>query len=572
MGEWDSTKTYESLSIVQYQGNSFTSRQNVPIGVEITNDEFWVSTGNYNAQIENYRREVSKNTNKINDVQSDITTIENTLTDKADDSDLKDLIKLVKPITVNVKNPPNGLTAMKGDGVSDDYAAYLAIVDYINQNANVGGTLYFPNGTYYIDQFKVIDGDFKNDVKDGIYTNLRNWSIIGENATIKTKGDFVRKQDKLNESGSYTSYSLGFIPFVFNDCDNLHIQGIRVNGSVQSISKEDNVSEGYNYGIRFNGGVNVNMENCQFNNMHQDGIGIFPSFTRLNNGKLTPARNFTFYNVKASNNARQGMTVGHLINGKFISCSFNNTGHTGQYGYHLPIAGVDIEMDYQNQMNPEDYTKDIIFESCNFEENMTSFYIHNNLVENIKLSNCTIKSTETKGINDESVRLNGINTIVTGCIIDVDKHVYLGMAYQGAAQNILFSKNIVKCDIFKCHESFGGTVVSKRIYISNNVFKVNRLTGRFSRGLMFTNNQVEINKDSTYIYNGVDLTNQAVDLGGIWLSSNNSFYTDNRTNKYSVVYETTVVSSDVFIVPTSIKAVQMNETSKIYSSRDYYEY
>ena len=58
-GEWDNTKIYEPLSIVQYQGNSFTSRQYVPVGVELTNEEFWVSTGNYNAQIEQYRKDVN---------------------------------------------------------------------------------------------------------------------------------------------------------------------------------------------------------------------------------------------------------------------------------------------------------------------------------------------------------------------------------------------------------------------------------------------------------------------------------------------------------------------------------
>ena len=57
-GEWDNTKIYEPLSIVTYQGNSFTSRQYVPVGVEITNGDFWVSTGNYNAQIEQYRQDV----------------------------------------------------------------------------------------------------------------------------------------------------------------------------------------------------------------------------------------------------------------------------------------------------------------------------------------------------------------------------------------------------------------------------------------------------------------------------------------------------------------------------------
>ena len=56
--EWDNSAPYEPLTIVLYQGNSYTSRQYVPAGVEITNQEFWAITGNYNAQIEAYRKEV----------------------------------------------------------------------------------------------------------------------------------------------------------------------------------------------------------------------------------------------------------------------------------------------------------------------------------------------------------------------------------------------------------------------------------------------------------------------------------------------------------------------------------
>lgn len=56
--EWTNTRTYEALTIVLHNGNSFTSRQPVPIGIDIANEDFWVETGNYNAQVEQYRQEV----------------------------------------------------------------------------------------------------------------------------------------------------------------------------------------------------------------------------------------------------------------------------------------------------------------------------------------------------------------------------------------------------------------------------------------------------------------------------------------------------------------------------------
>ena len=57
--DWDSTKAYEPLTIVYYLGNSYTSRQSVPTGIDISNTDYWAITGNYNAQIEAYRKEVT---------------------------------------------------------------------------------------------------------------------------------------------------------------------------------------------------------------------------------------------------------------------------------------------------------------------------------------------------------------------------------------------------------------------------------------------------------------------------------------------------------------------------------
>ena len=58
-GAWDNTKDYAPLTIVSYEGNSYTSRTYVPSGIDITNDTYWALSGNYNAQVEAYRQEVA---------------------------------------------------------------------------------------------------------------------------------------------------------------------------------------------------------------------------------------------------------------------------------------------------------------------------------------------------------------------------------------------------------------------------------------------------------------------------------------------------------------------------------
>lgn len=66
MGEWNKALRYEALSVVTHLGNSFTSKIPVPANVDITNTDYWVNTGNYNAQVEAYRQETAHLKNDLN--------------------------------------------------------------------------------------------------------------------------------------------------------------------------------------------------------------------------------------------------------------------------------------------------------------------------------------------------------------------------------------------------------------------------------------------------------------------------------------------------------------------------
>lgn len=48
---WDNLREYEPLTIVTYEGMSYTSRKTVPVGTDISNTDYWVLTGNYNEQM-----------------------------------------------------------------------------------------------------------------------------------------------------------------------------------------------------------------------------------------------------------------------------------------------------------------------------------------------------------------------------------------------------------------------------------------------------------------------------------------------------------------------------------------
>lgn len=95
--EWDSTRAYEPLTIVLHQGNSYTTRQYTPVGIDIANEAFWAQTGNYNAQVELYRQEVKELgdnlallTNELNDVKITYEKIFGTVNDMKKDTNLLD--------------------------------------------------------------------------------------------------------------------------------------------------------------------------------------------------------------------------------------------------------------------------------------------------------------------------------------------------------------------------------------------------------------------------------------------------------------------------------------------------
>ncbi len=70
--EWSKSKSYEPLTIVTYQGASYTSKTYVPANIELTDTDFWVVTGNYNAQVEHYRKEVNDLRDVVDDVETSV--------------------------------------------------------------------------------------------------------------------------------------------------------------------------------------------------------------------------------------------------------------------------------------------------------------------------------------------------------------------------------------------------------------------------------------------------------------------------------------------------------------------
>lgn len=71
-GVWSSSKAYEPLVVVTYNGNSYISKTYVPAGTLPTNETYWILSANYNAQVEQYRQEVREYEAIVEDFDTDI--------------------------------------------------------------------------------------------------------------------------------------------------------------------------------------------------------------------------------------------------------------------------------------------------------------------------------------------------------------------------------------------------------------------------------------------------------------------------------------------------------------------
>lgn len=172
-GEWDITKEYDPLVVVMYQGNSYTSRTFVPANTPITNTTYWALTGNYNAQVEAYRQEVSEYVDdidafgvRVNNVEDNIEAFENSMLKRTD---------IVQTTQVTVY-----LSATVGSDNNDGLSQNSPVAT-IDKALDIGQN----EGAF----------DFRIQILDNSTYNLSAWTIsgitlhlFGNNATIQLAG------------------------------------------------------------------------------------------------------------------------------------------------------------------------------------------------------------------------------------------------------------------------------------------------------------------------------------------------------------------------------------------------
>lgn len=189
--DWDNTRQYEPLTIVYYQGNSYTSKQAVPTGVDISNTDYWAITGNYNAQIEQYRRVSqvvadslpSSDFDEQNTVKNYIDTADNELKDYVDTAD---------------NNLENKITAIENKGGPSTLAAcnYLGTIPYVTRvdvQKREAVSAICSNGQYEV-VITALNPQLETDI-----STVRFVSVKDDNANVLSP-----KQVKLGHANSIT--------------------------------------------------------------------------------------------------------------------------------------------------------------------------------------------------------------------------------------------------------------------------------------------------------------------------------------------------------------------------------
>ena len=446
--EWNSARTYEPLTIVLYEGNSYTSRQYVPLGIDISNEQFWELTGNYNAQVEQYRQDVIRYATQSNAVSAALNTevaratdAEGKLTadlgdevDRATDAEGKLTADLLS-LALNGKNIVTPFTyGAVGDGVTDD-------TDSISKCLNSGMTAVLPEGTFYVTDSIVVS---------------KPVTIIGAGGKIKIK--------------SHDSDNI----YTFNFNDNTTIYG------VEFISTHDNTTNGINQSLDNVACSNVqpiacrkaetlNIMNCTFKNMH---IAVFSNGIDKNTD--VNIENCVFENVYSvifSNNS----------NINVANCNISINENANVY-YHIAYPSQEGDIDYVKLVNNTVKYNPVKTNIATFISANSSETIHQS-IKNVIITNNNVENMRILYMYQSNVNIS--NFVFDNNIFVYDTNVLTGyvsiISFIGGNVNICNSTFINKtpnlyltsnqeqalsfnsCDFTNCYivGDSGSTVVQK---------------------------------------------------------------------------------------------------------------
>lgn len=294
--EWSSLKAsnieFEHLEIVTYEGNSYTSTKAVPMGIDIGNREFWVETGNYNAQLQEY-------INRVDTLQNEQYNI---------------YLNSTQTINAKTHHIPT-LNVMVDDGITDNAPILNNIIQYAIAN-NIQ-TIFIP---YTVNAYKC---------NSEVHVDISKVNIIGDNARF----DFANNTDSncfhiFGTSGINDNWHL----------DRWNIEHIFQGIVIGKVSTWGTSSVPFGTGIK----IDADYEACLFKISKCTFVGLVNGIEIGNNAWRFKVDwcNFMFNtkhlycpstvtntgeNLMYSNIMFSAGSIDYGCDGEFINCSFDNT-------------------------------------------------------------------------------------------------------------------------------------------------------------------------------------------------------------------------------------------------------
>lgn len=428
--EWNNTKTYEPLTIVLHEGNSYTSRQYVPTGIDITNNEYWALTGNYNAQIEAYRKTAQNALDKATTNETNITKLE--------------------------QNTKYILDSYKNDIDTDYTNAWNKIMQEIEH----GGTIIFPsnkivNGTFIINKRNIritnailaspiiVDVTATNDNQDGVL--IEKCRFTGEYGIELRRGVGTTITNNTFTNDKYAIYAT-----VQPEYNQQIRQTIITNNSIytKNTGIYVNISQPNNLYLAADWIISNNQINTLEENIHieyADGVNITNNICFLSLGTSTKRNNIYLnrcsYSIIANNELFEAGHSGiYTKDVNRIKIDNNQIVWPGQY---KRIAGINAQI--QNISADRYYTI-----TNNTVENPTSDGIYTNT------ELCTIANNQIQypGSNDhwhggdEVGTKYGIQAVGTHGYYNIKGNYTIGEStnfipkLQGISDNIIYSTQL----------------------------------------------------------------------------------------------------------------------------------
>jgi hypothetical protein len=449
-----------------------------------------------------------------------------------------------------------------GNGTSDDYAAFQALVTQVN--TNLGGMVQFAHGkTYFINQ-NIASGNGIADIK---FSGCNGLVIEGNGAKIKLKGSWDRD--------ATTKRSI--TPLRFDDCLNVIVRNLEIDGNVNTITNSIANSTGLlSFGLSLNSCNRVLLENIYTHHHMLDGWRVDTSTTQIA-GVYQASRNVTVRNVVSKFNVRLGASI-IQVRGLLVEdseCSFttfnNETGTTATFtNGGGPQAGVDVEPNsLPTSGSPVDVlTGEITFRRCRFVGSAGASFQCSSMTsgayrtEHVNLEDCWFDHPD--GVTGAGFTFDAADSTVSNCRFNMrDATLYfcwnaVGNAYQRFTGNTVYGRANATTGIITTQAGIGG-----RALIDNNTF-IGTHTGALTAGnvpFRFINPYADVLRNHFFLpaaayidATGTDIMIAARQLGR--RSEGNRYQTDlaaaagsSAAAHYAVAYDltNTVARAEKFI-------------------------